>query len=73
MDKENIYVTFEELGLFMCKADTKRKIINPIWDKMNLRSVPIFHRMGYVFRDQKNAKRYYSEDGVKEKILNYLK
>ncbi|UYZ34968.1 hypothetical protein OD350_22375 [Clostridium beijerinckii] len=57
MDKENIHVKFEELRIFMCKADTKRKLINPIWDKMNLRSVPVFYRMGYVFRDSQDSKK----------------
>jgi hypothetical protein len=67
-----VYVTFEELGIVMCKADTRREITNSIWDKIHIESVPIFYKMGYIFRDKNKSKKYYSEEEVKEKIINKL-
>ncbi|MFT8352788.1 hypothetical protein [Clostridium saccharoperbutylacetonicum] len=72
MKNKPVYITFEELGIVMCKADTKRKILNPIWDKMHLESVQIFYKIGYVFRDKNKSKKYYSEEEVKEKIIDKL-
>ncbi|GEA33624.1 hypothetical protein [Clostridium diolis] len=72
MNKENVLVTFRELGLIICKADTKRKVTCPIWDKITLKSVFIFYRMGYVFRDSQDSKKYYSSDEITEKVKRYL-
>lgn len=72
MENKPIYITFEELGVVICKADTKRKITNSIWDKMHIESVPIFYKMGYIFKDKNKPKKYYSEEEVKEKIINKL-
>lgn len=72
MENKPVYITFEELGIVMCKADTRRKILNPIWDKMHLESVTIFYKIGYVFRDKKNSKKYYSQKEVKEKLMDKL-
>lgn len=72
MNNKPIYITFNELGLVICKADTKRKITKSIWDKMHLESVTIFYKMGYIFRDKNKSKKYYSPEEVKEKILRKL-
>lgn len=68
MENNPVYITFEELGIVMCKANTKRKILNPIWDKMHLESVQIFYKIGYVFRDKNKPKKYYSEEELINKI-----
>lgn len=44
------YITFDELDLVMCNADTKRKIVNPVWDKVCPEGIKVFYSMGYVFR-----------------------
>lgn len=72
MENKPIYITFEELGVVICKADTKRKITNSIWDKMQVESVPIFYKMGYIFRDKNKPKKYYSEEEVKGNIISKL-
>lgn len=66
------YITFNELNLVMCKADTKRKIVNPVWDKVCLEGIKVFYSMGYVFREESNPKKYYSENEVEEKVKKCL-
>ncbi len=72
MRERHTCIKFDELNLVICKADSKRKIVNPVWDKMYLNSVPVFYGMGYVFRDKNNSKKYYSSEEVEERIKQYL-
>lgn len=72
MENKTVYITFDELGIVICKADTKRKITDCVFDKICLHSVPIFHMMGYVFRDKNNPKKYYTVEEIEEKVKKYL-
>jgi hypothetical protein len=66
------YITFDELNLVMCRADTKRKIINPVWDKLCLDGIRVFYSMGYVFREKNNPKKYYSVEEVEKRFKENL-
>lgn len=72
MNKEHIYITFDQLGLVLCDANTKRKLIEPIYDKTSLNAAGFLYYTGYVLRDSNNSKKYYSEDEVKDMIINFL-
>lgn len=73
MIKEDIRVTFEELGVVACHAKNKRKMKNPIFDKLRFETIPVFYeRLGYIFRSADNAKQYYSMEEVQELFKKYV-
>lgn len=73
MVKENIRVTFEELGVVACHANNKRKMKSPIFDKLRLETIPLFYeKYGYVFRSADNPKEYYSMEQLQELFKNYV-
>ncbi|MBC2458158.1 hypothetical protein [Clostridium beijerinckii] len=73
MDKEYIRVTFEELGVVACRANNKRKMKSPIFDKLRLEMIPVFYeKWGYVFRSATDPKKYYSMEQLQELFQNYV-
>lgn len=68
--KTDISISFEDLGFIQCNATTGRKIINPIFAKVNLYTVFKFYiNLGIVFRDKN--KRYYTLEEAEQKNIDY--
>lgn len=73
MVKEDIRVTFKELGVVACHANNKRKIKSPVFDKLRLETIPLFYeKYGYIFRSANNPKEYYSMEQLQELFKNYI-
>lgn len=68
MEKDHKCITFNQLGVVLCNAKTKRKLISPIYDKVSLYTIEFLYHVGYVLRDTDNPKKYYSVEEVKEKL-----
>lgn len=66
---QHVQISLSDLGLVLCRADTKRKLIKPIYDKVSLYSVEFLYYAGYILRDINNPKKYYSIEDIKEKVL----
>ncbi|CUP24500.1 Uncharacterised protein [Clostridium baratii] len=65
-------IPIDELGLIQCWANNKRKITNPIRDKISIYTVFKYYiNLGIVFRDYK--KRYYTMEEVEKLINKYYK
>ncbi|MBD7915238.1 hypothetical protein H9660_08770 [Clostridium sp. Sa3CUN1] len=65
-------ISFEDLGFIQCYANTGRKIIKPIFAKVNLYSAFKFYiNLGIVFRDKN--KKYYTLEEAEHKIIEYYK
>ena len=70
--KEDISISFEDLGLIQCNATTGRKINKHVFTKVNLYIVFKFYvNLGIVFRDKN--KRYYTLEEAEERIIDYYK
>ena len=70
LNNADISVSFEDLGLIQCNANTRRKITRPIFAKVNLYTVFKFYvNLGIVFRDEN--KRYYSLEEAEQRIIDY--
>ncbi|OOM81932.1 hypothetical protein CLPUN_07940 [Clostridium puniceum] len=73
MVKEDIRVTFEELGVVACHANNKRKMKSPIFDKLRLETIQLFYeKRGYIFRSADDPKKYYSMEQLQELFKNYV-
>lgn len=72
MEKEHKCITFNELGVVLCNAKTKRKLISPIYDKASLYTIEFLYHVGYILRDANNPKKYYSVEEVKEKLKSFV-
>ncbi|MFL0165259.1 hypothetical protein [Candidatus Clostridium helianthi] len=72
MEKEHKYITFNQLGVVLCNAKTKRKLISPIYDKASFYTIEFLYHVGYVLRDADNPKKYYSVEEIKEKLKSLV-
>ncbi len=67
MVKDDIRLTFEELGVVACHAKNKRRIKSPIFDKLRIETIPLFYeKWGYIFRSIDDPKKYYSMEQLQE-------
>ncbi|WP_048340969.1 hypothetical protein [Clostridium novyi] len=67
---DKLRVKIDDLNLIQCRADTKRKIMKPLRDTINLYTVYKFYiNLGIVFRDKN--KRYYTMEQVEKLIRKY--
>jgi len=70
--KHDISVRFEDLGFFQYNTKTNRKIIKPVYAKVNLYTVFKFYiNLGIVFKDKN--KKLYSMEEAEQKIIEYYK
>lgn len=70
--KEDISISFEDLGFIQCNAATGRKINKPVLTKVNLYIVFKFYvNLGVVFRDKN--KRYYTLEEAEQSIIDYYR
>lgn len=63
---KSISVSFQELGIVACHSGNKRKMIKPIYVKLNYKTIPVLYLMGYVFRNANNPKEYYTMEQLRE-------
>ena len=70
-NKTNGYtIPIYELGLIQCWANNKRKINNPVRDKISIYTVFKYYiNLGIVFRNDK--KRYYTMEEVERVLIDY--
>lgn len=70
--KHDISISFDDLGLIQCNATNRKKIIRPVFIRVNLYNVFKFYiNLGIVFRDKN--KKYYTLEEAEQKIIKYYK
>ena len=75
-------ISFEDLGIELCNAKTKRREKRPIFGKLTYESIPFYYeKWGQIFRKKyvlnaphnNKDKKYYSMEEVQQLYINYLK